>query len=581
MTRKLRLLLSLLALVLSLAACNSGDIPVEHTAQECVSDTTTTVPESTQGIALTGDIAYTIIRSETAGEKEIELCSALWKKIFTLTGSSIVNINDDFAINAADVNNTRAEVLIGLTNRPASTKCLAELQTYLDWSIMVVGEKIVISANTNERLSEAVDYFCSALEVNDGVVYYTGGNHVDSYDGYKYKNLSLCGRSISEYVITLGANAAELEQEFAEYLAQWFAENTGYRPAIADGALPADAAAISITGGRDGETVLNSGDYILRTVDGSVSFAAGSIAGYNKAMEKMLEKISDGALASGIDEEYSAAGVCLDGKKVAFIGNSFLYYGGCVELGNQRSADNGVFWQICSANGENVTVYDFTYGGHRLRDFTEAGDKTGGSGSPGIGQDLLADVDLADVDIVFISEAGENNANFLSDVKSIMNRFTKPGVQFVYVTHAYTYLKNHTNIINALPKLRAWGVLIADWGKLVYDLIRHTVQVENSSFAYTQTTFIKNKGDSHHPNPLAGYITAQMCYSVVTGRQAVGQSYAFCRDRQFGGDAYGFDEFISKHYHSAEDTNFVRIFASPAEMAGLQRLMDEYVNNSK
>ena len=59
----------------------------------------------------------------------------------------------------------------------------------------------------------------------------------------------------------------------------------------------------------------------------------------------------------------------LDGKKILFIGNSFVYYGGAVEHGSQKKADKGWFYQICKANGDDVTVYDCTYGSHHLYDF--------------------------------------------------------------------------------------------------------------------------------------------------------------------------------------------------------------------
>lgn len=578
-------LMLILALTLMLTACGGDDTPngsettPSGTQNDTSTDAGTTAP--TGDIALTGDTLYTIIRPEKAEEDVISACSELWKKILSLTGKSLIKINEDFVKDPEQVNNTDPEVLVGATNRPLSSELRDKLPTYLDWSITIRDTKIVISANTTQRLIEAIESFGNALEMRDGVLYYTGGTIVDSYEGYKFKNLTLCGRAISEYVITLDDNAATADSDFAETLALWLAQNTGYMPDIVKGAAPSGAGVIAISGKQGDAAAIGHGGYILKTSDAGVTFAAASIAGYTKAMEKMNELIHDGALASGIDEKLADSGESLDGKKVAFIGNSFLYYGGCVELGNQRSADKGIFWQICNSNGENVTVYDFTYGGHRLRDFTEAGDKTGGSGSPGIGKDLLAGVDLSTIDIVFISEAGENNSNFVSDVKNIMKRFTKPGVQFVYVTHSYTYLKNHGNIINALPTLRKLGVTVADWGRLVYDLIRRTVKVENSSFVYTQTTFIKNKGDTHHPNPLAGYITAQMCYSVVTGKSAVGQEYSFCRDRAFGGNTSGFDGYIAKHYNAPGNTNFVKIFESPTEMAGLQKLMDEYVEQYK
>ena len=72
-----------------------------------------------------------------------------------------------------------------------------------------------------------------------------------------------------------------------------------------------------------------------------------------------------------------------------------------------------------------------------------------------------------------------------------------------------------------------------------------------------------------------------MCYTLVTGKSAVGQDYSFCSDRQFGGGAKGFDGYISTHYKSASDTNFTKIFDTESEMRGIQALIDEYVDKYK
>ena len=65
-----------------------------------------------------------------------------------------------------------------------------------------------------------------------------------------------------------------------------------------------------------------------------------------------------------------------NGDKIIFIGNSFTYYGKCVlEKGqsvyglDKRANDKGYFYQVCKANGLEVSVTNFTFGGHALKDF--------------------------------------------------------------------------------------------------------------------------------------------------------------------------------------------------------------------
>jgi uncharacterized repeat protein (TIGR02543 family) len=272
----------------------------------------------------------------------------------------------------------------------------------------------------------------------------------------------------------------------------------------------------------------------------------------------------------------NTAKVSLDGKTVLFIGNSFVYYGGAVEHGGQKKTDKGWFYEICKANGENVTVYDCTYGSHHLYDFTTSGCKSGSCHS---GADLLKGIPFNSIDYVFISESGDNNSNFVKDVKNIVKRFPS-STKFIYLAHSYTYSKNHTKIINNLDNLQSMGIDIVVWGKLVDDVIDGRVSVPGATVTYKKNSFIKNKGDSYHPNPLAGYITAQMAYCALTGKTAVGQMpnlYAIGDTLKYGKSAVGYKAYISTHYNSSSNTNFKAIMNSKSDIEGLQKLMDKYL----
>lgn len=284
-----------------------------------------------------------------------------------------------------------------------------------------------------------------------------------------------------------------------------------------------------------------------------------------------------------VEEEYRemksevSGTVSLDGKKVMFIGNSFVYYGNCVINGNQGGTDNGYFYQIAKANGENVTVYDYVYGGKNL-------DYIYTNSLPKTNTTLLNSIDY-----VFISEAGENNGELFADVQKIMKLFPST-TQFVYLCHAYTYQANHTKITAAFDDLQKAGVTVVNWGKLVYDVWKGTTKVPGATQSYNKESFIKNnkgttngtgsvgsgsKGDSHHQNPLSGYITAQMAYCAVTGKSAVGQDYSFC-DNSSIHKYFDIDKFKAAHYNGSYTTNFDAIFRSESDMAGLQQLMDQY-----
>lgn len=282
----------------------------------------------------------------------------------------------------------------------------------------------------------------------------------------------------------------------------------------------------------------------------------------------------------------------INGKTVMFIGNSFVYYGGAVSDACQfYNEDSGFFSKICKQNGEDVTVVNRTFGGHRLCDFLPEGcrfskhqgrsDNPHG-GCPGIGADLLSRIDLSAVDYVFFSEAGIQNPELVSTLERLTARFPNPETKFFYIGHSYTYLKNHTTITDAYPALREKGFGIVEWGRLVRDIIEGDAKIEGSAVEYTKDTFIVNKKDTFHPNPLSGYITALMCYCAVTGKSAVGADYGFVADAFAGNGSGGLKNAMSgfvDEYYNPGTTNYPEVFASDADMKGIQKLIDAYLGD--
>ena len=269
--------------------------------------------------------------------------------------------------------------------------------------------------------------------------------------------------------------------------------------------------------------------------------------------------------------------ISLDGKKVMFIGNSFVYYGNCVIKGEQGKEDKGYFYQLARSNCESVTVIDQTYGGRTLKYIYE--------------NHLPRDKEYyADFDCVFKSEAGQNNEELVDDCKRIMELFPKT-VRAFYLCHEYTYKADHKTIKDAFLSLRDMGFTIVNWGELVYDIWNGSVSVPNAALNYDRWSFIKNNkgfvngygavgeggsGDCHHQNPLSGYLTALMSYCAATGKSAVGQDFSFCSDA-FIHPFFDFEAFKRTHYNGVTETNFDKIFNSEADMKGLQLLADKYL----
>lgn len=261
-------------------------------------------------------------------------------------------------------------------------------------------------------------------------------------------------------------------------------------------------------------------------------------------------------------------------KKAIFIGNSFIYYGGCVtsgERGGDRCDDRGLFYTLASRSGVDISVTDATYGGRILANFTPAGDEEGRSTA---GVDLLGNFDLSSYEYVFISEAGRNNKNFLFDLENVKVRFTNPSVKFFYLIHNYTMSCKHNNITDACPSLIADGVTIIPWGALAFDLWSGARAIEGATCSYNKNSFVVNQSssDGYHPNPLSGYIAAQMCFSAMNGTSAEGTDVSFCEE------VIDFAAYTDRHYgYEGSVTNFSEIFHSKIDISAIQTLIDEYL----
>lgn len=282
-------------------------------------------------------------------------------------------------------------------------------------------------------------------------------------------------------------------------------------------------------------------------------------------------------------------GISLDGKKIIFIGDSFVYYGQTVLEKSQsylkqsdRINDKGYFYQLCKANGENVSVTNFTFGGHGLSSFCSGSCNTEKVCK---GEDHFSYLTDRNYDYVVVSgqrASDTTTESFLGDIRFIMEMFqaANPNVKFVYlcssgahnVSVATTF---PVNILNNLKTIEEWGFTIVDWGKLVADVIKGETTVPGALQSYNKNSFVvcKSSSDGYHPNQLAGYITTLMTYCAITGKSAVGQTYAFAETTW-----RSFAEFKSKYYtYNGATTNYPEIFKSESDMKGLQTLIDRYL----
>ena len=278
------------------------------------------------------------------------------------------------------------------------------------------------------------------------------------------------------------------------------------------------------------------------------------------------------------------AGELLDGKKVLFVGNSYVYYGNCV-LPNGRTAytwadrseDKGYFYQLCKAHGAEVKVRNWCFSGHTIYNIFD------GPCDHNIEcQGVFHENHIEDkyFDYVFISPhaaSGEETRlkESLAYVTDLFRQYN-PDVKFVILgNHAVYGITNKATkfpgISESYKELEKEGFIIADWGSIVKDIVEGGVTPPGATMEYNKDTFV-NAGDGYHENVLSGYLTALTAFCAITGEKAVGQPYEFCYDKSLG---ERFDlEARKKQYYGDKPTNFLEVFHSEKDMKALQKMVD-------
>lgn len=269
-----------------------------------------------------------------------------------------------------------------------------------------------------------------------------------------------------------------------------------------------------------------------------------------------------------------------NGKKVAFVGNSMIYYCGAVVYGNPKSTDTGLFYQLCKKHGWNTTVYDFTWSGKQIYqrlglDPNDPSLKTFGVEDRAI---------TSTVDYVFFCDATlADNEKYYNSYVELAKVFNKPGVKYYYLV-AYYNCNSDPGSIAAVEKIinkfrvQGYDVELVRWGQLAQDLVQGTYKLQGSNYKYTKTTFqVTQNTGNRHPNPLSGYLCVQTAFTQVTGLSAVGQDYSFCETALYGSDGKkkGYDGFYNTYYVD-NSSNFRDIMKDTAEMQRLQAAIDIY-----
>ena len=314
--------------------------------------------------------------------------------------------------------------------------------------------------------------------------------------------------------------------------------------------------------------------------DGKNVYKAG--AGY-----KAISNVNFTATYDADPTTYTQAQKALDGKKIMFIGNSYVYYGNCVIYPGRtawtwddRNGDIGYFYQLCRLNNIDVTVTNWCFSGHTTY-HTFNGPCDHNIECTGVVHEDHIEDKYFDYVVISPHAAAKEETDIAENLDYIFNFFRKenPNVKFVLLGNHAIYGVTHKGntypgIINHFESIKSEDIMVANWGKIWRDILDKKVEVPGATQEYNMNTFIVTD-DGHHENTLGGYITALSTFRAITGISVVGQPYEFCSDtsihKKFDQEQY------RKDYYGTDKTNFVEILKSEADITGLQQLVDEYI----
>lgn len=260
-----------------------------------------------------------------------------------------------------------------------------------------------------------------------------------------------------------------------------------------------------------------------------------------------------------------------DKKKIAFVGNSFTFFGKCVDVKAFDGVDNGYFYQLAKAFGDDVTVTNFTWGG---ASFWHKGD--------GFAQRALYEKmkelhpayynnpeglpldDFYRQDAVVLQQSGDRIEQTYEDARLIMNLFA-PETKFGFYITTYDAFHSFEPSFEAARAIRDNGGVYIPLGHIVDDIINSRVDVMGSGVVYNKNSFVVcREHDKFHPNTLTGYLTALCTYCAFTQKELNKAEHSFVTSMS------------AEEFYTLGESNHAEIIASEREMEVLKNLVFDY-----
>ena len=259
-----------------------------------------------------------------------------------------------------------------------------------------------------------------------------------------------------------------------------------------------------------------------------------------------------------------------DKKRIAFVGNSFTFFGKCVRANGFDSIDDGYFYSLARAFGDDVTVTNFTWGGaslwHKGEGFADRALYERMKELHPAYYNNPEGLELEEFyrqDAVVLQQSGDNIKETYEDASLIMSLFA-PETKFGFYVTTYDAFHSFEPSFDAASKIRDNGGVYIPLGHMVDDIINDRVDFFGGALEYNKNSFVVcREHDKFHPNTLTGYLTALTTYCAFTQRDMSDADHSFV-------------EAMGEEFYTLGESNHSSIIASSEEMSALKALTLKY-----
>lgn len=316
--------------------------------------TTTKVITDADIVGSDGRFIYTVIYDDDASEDlEVET-SNLTRQLRETFDIRVDRSNDE---KAAEPETEAYEILVGNTNRKESKEALeylnsTRLNATRDFLIKVMGEKIVIVANSDEVLMKAVRYFTTTYAV--GYAEFTPLGEGYEYihkEEYAVTDATLAGNSLNEYVVVTPSIQSLLWSEKVDKFITNILDNAGISlKEIRHDVAATDKEILIGNTNRDTGVSVSGDKWIIKVVGNKLVVKGGNDLALASALDALLdieEKCIENKEPFALAKDFVLEGTTKTGDK------AYAYTWG--DEFNGKSIDRR-FWQDYDGNTRISTV---------------------------------------------------------------------------------------------------------------------------------------------------------------------------------------------------------------------------------